>query len=541
MAVDRSVDRSVERIELIDADDTAIWIRSSDTNGGAETTGTPQPDPGRRSAAKVIAVVAVLGIAVAFGASLGDASPSRSRQPVTGAPVTGTASPAVSPTTASPAAPRRTASPSTGPSRFRLVSDPPPGFAAGPAAESEPGSNTDAASIDGAGVTMLWSAGPEATPGSRWFLVTVMPGRMLGDSVGEVRLATAAGVALATRTPRGFLRFSGPVRGGSAEIVAAGVEPEALVEVLDGLSLEGGRLFLDDTAIPAGLQLRSSSQGRGPARWSPVIATTVTYPSVAGSSVEGSAIANPSVGGTSAGATPRITVASGSRPTDFQQVVEWFFLVGSQRVDVDGEIALIGTNPLTGERALTFDRAGVHVVVSAAVDRPDDDPRIDDAIGQVASTLRQAGNAEWDARQSLSAPIESAPGSGPDGAVRIHHPPGATEVYGFDLQPAGTNEVDGSNGGLGRQASEPSIRWSASSNGAAVIAVLPPGVVGAVLRVSIGDVTKEAALTGAGQSAEIVGLVEFTEPGLFTARIVAADGTVLAAASPLSERSAARP
>ena len=517
-----AVDRPVERIELIDVNDSVTSTRTDGAVGSTASAATPPSNHDRRHGAKVVAVVAVLALAVAVAASLGDAAPSRSRQPVTDAPATPAPPRATTPTAPLPAASGRSveAKP-TGPSRFRLVSDPPQGFVVGPTVESEPGSNTDAGSIDGAGVSMLWSDGPEAAPGSRWFLVTVVPGRVFGDAVGDVRLETASGVVLATRTANGYLRFAGPVKGGSAEIVASGVEAGELVHVLDGLSLAAGRLFLDDGSVPAGLALRSSSQGRGPARWSPVVATTATYSSSDGAS---------------SGGSRTITVDSGSRPTAFQQVVEWFFLVGSSRIDVDGEIALIGDNPLTGERALTFDRSGVHVVVAAPVD-PNDDQRSDVAIVRVAATLHRAGDAEWDARRGL--PTSSGGGSGrePDGAVRVHHAPGAAEVYGFDLEPAGDSDVDTGGGGFATPSTGPAIRWASSRAGTAVVATAPPEADGAVLRVSIGDVSDVARLVGADGSAMLVGVVELARPGLFVAEIVAADGTVLARAAPLSQAS----
>ncbi|MCU1504100.1 MAG: hypothetical protein JWM12_3454 [Ilumatobacteraceae bacterium] len=492
-------DQPVRRIELIGVSDPDLFSAAP-----ARPPSEPPPERSPRSGrlAVGLAVVALATVITVVAIGSGGAPPRTARVPTT----TLATAPSTSITPPSPV--DRLA---------RLVGTWPPGFA--PYVVDESAAQTvNAAPASSA----LWAEGNNASPGYRWMMATATLVPVATTLAGSVRIAVPLGLATATFAKGGSL-IVGPIPGGQAAIRFGGLSLDEASAVLANLTIVSGRVHVADDLLPGSMRLVGQIDLSVSAVWSPLTETRALQVATSDpASVAGD-----------------LSVQAGPPMSTVQQAVERFFLVATHHVQVGGRDGMLGTNTLTGLRTVTFDRDDLHVVVASSV-------LDDDALVAYGASLRPASDDAWAQleRNASSAPAgASQPSAGQRHLAGGPLPDGGSwsvrcGAVGHDGRIGVQFAEDGPNGrGIGSAStlagSTPGIVASALTSLTVVVARLPAATAGAVLRIRTSAATIDAPLHTVDGIDGVAAVGSFTELGAYTARIVGADGTVLATYDPL--------
>ncbi len=518
----------VDRIELIEPGSVTMF---------APAAPSPPAPPARRWTRLIapVALVAIIGIVAAVatsGAGFGsDRATPPSSQPLPRTPASAPRAPTTAPTAEPSSAPPSSAAGGTSPAVSpgstdapleHLLGVLPLGYQPASASESVAGGRASGGTPSAA---VLWADGVDAAAGTRWLLADAWsegsPGAEAMSLVGTVRVDTALGPAVAHRDGD-VLSITGPIDGGLVSIHSTGITLDELTHLVSVLRLDDGRLTVDDTVLRMGFHLVAQATADSSVPWSAAAHTDAVQ-------------AAASLGGPSA----TLSVDIGPEMSGFQQALQSFFVVAHRRVDVGGRFASLGTDSTTGRRLLSVELDGVHVDVSAT--------GLDDqAILDYAASLRPVPIEDWQAMLAAAPRPAVTPSGG-----RVQHRLAAGTVPGavawlvkIGVDPALPGSVglefDQSSSDGPRyaaaadlDAAAPRIAAAATPTLTFVAAAVPAGTGAATLRVTVGPTMIDAPLAPADGTTARLAVAAFGDVGAYTAQIVAADGTVLAAFDPL--------
>ncbi|MEO5902341.1 MAG: hypothetical protein ABIR68_19725 [Ilumatobacteraceae bacterium] len=369
----------------------------------------------------------------------------------------------------------------------------------------------------------LWAGDDHPASDQPWFIVT--PTTTDTALAGTMRLPTAVGVAVIRLSADGDLTI-GPIPGGQLAIQSSGLDIDQLARVLAATTIVNGDVTVDASAAPSGFGLVTTADPGASLAWSPFI-TTAARSTNTTDQPDGD-----------------LAVAVGPPLDDAQRASEQFFTTGDQLIAVDGLPASIGTDTRNERRTISFERNGLHVVVSGR--------EVDDrTLTTYAASLRTVGDDDWYAlqRQAASTPpllththsgalthlTGASLNSNATWDIRVGHTTTGIAVETLENQSDGPGAAtDTELAGNG-----PAITATGLPSLTAIVAAVPATMSGAVLRVHTPVSTIEtpfAASPDLDPGDALFATTTFTEPGNYTAEIIAADGTIVATFDPTTTR-----
>jgi hypothetical protein len=485
----------------------------------ASASGATGADPSRPGQPRWIvpaAVAAVLAIVIVLAVTAGGG---------------GHESPRTAPATAVTSTSTTTSVASIGPpTALKVVPDTPAGFTPMYAQQVYPHRNSS--EYDGPD-RQLWTNGPSVR-NSAWFEIEAYPAgdpnAPSGYFTGDRRLVTPAGIVVIGSDDTGVYRnASGPIIGGSASITAQGVDDNTLIGVMQAI------FFTDHLAADSLSAVAPGFRQIAAAR--PTARPDLSHFDDAGIIVSY----------VSGDRTSDIAVVVNPYATDYDARAAAFFAQTTTVTLDDGTPATLTTDERDGAdgHVLSLQRFGLTIQIAGRVPI--------DLLRRVAATLHIAGTAEWTALADSGANVNGTNENQPSPAM--HH----VDIGGGDLRGGSTwalsadvqgrqistvgvappqldlvvkNDRSESDGYPTLRSSVPGIQIVATDQMTAVVGQADQA--GATLEVTVnGQVSStplDVQLT-ASTPASLIGAFGFAEVVPFSARIVAADGTVLASAS----------
>jgi hypothetical protein len=363
----------------------------------------------------------------------------------------------------------------------------------------------------------LWADDRQPADHRPWFILTTTTTDT--PFAGTLRLATPVGVAVVRLSAAGDLTI-GPVPGGQLALQSSGLDVEQLERTMAAMTIVDGQLTIDHATAPSGFDLVTAAEPDASLAWSPFVTTGAR-------SAAGRPVAD-------------LTVNIGPPLDDAQHTAEQFFTTNEAPITVNGVQATIGTDTRSRRRTIRLERNGLHVVVAGQ--------GIDDhTLTNYAASLRTVDDDAWSAlqRQAASAPplltnTRSGRLTHLTGAslnnnaawdIRVGRTPTGIAVETLENRPDGPGAANDTElPGTG-----PAITATSLPSLTAIVAAVPASTTGAVLRVHTPADTIDTPFApnptiDIGDA--LLATTTFTEPGNYTAEIMASDGTTLARLDP---------